>query len=106
MIIFSPAIDMLIFLSVFYALLYVLYARIYAKDIIGIYRVDIKITALLFVLAFLVYGGTEVSQDFFGYEINWFWIFVLLSTALESLMFLVYKRVFKLDLNKLTKQKK
>ena len=96
--IISPAVDMIIFLSVFYVLLYVLYGRIFGKDIVGIYKVDIKITALLFVLAYLVYNGSGVTEDIFGYEVGWFWVFVVISTAIESLIFLIYKRIFKINI--------
>ena len=103
--IISPAIDMIIFLSVFYGLLYVLYARIFGKDIVGIYKVDIKITALLFVLAYLVYNGSGITENLFGYEIGWFWVFIVLSTAIESLFFFVYKLIFNINL-KAIRQKK
>jgi amino acid transporter len=89
----TPAIDMIIALLAIYAVLYYLYIRIYKKDLKGIYSVDIKVSLTLLLLVIALYYDSGMTMNLVGLEVGWLAFFILISFMIETLFFLLYRRV-------------
>jgi len=94
---FTPAIDILIFTLVSYAIAYYLYIRICGKDFAAVASADIKVSLSLLLIVSAYYYNSGASVNFFGKDIHWFLYYLFISGVIEILFFILYKKITKIS---------
>ena len=92
-ILYTPAIDMIIFALVAYAIAYYLYIRIFKKDFSAVASADIKVSLILLSLVVAVYYDSGTQVNVFGAKVHWLPYYLFISGLIEIALLLVYKRI-------------
>ncbi len=89
----TPAIDILLFVLVAYAIVYTIYIFVYKKDARALLSVDLKVSVVMLLLVSAYYYGTGIHISFVGLQVHWLLYYLILSGAIEFIFFFIYKHV-------------
>ena len=89
----NPAIDIILFIGVFYILIWKIYSRIIKNNVQKIFWIDLQLTIIFLSLGYINYSGNSV--DVFGIEISWFAYIIIVQLLVEGILFASDPKLFK-----------
>ncbi len=96
--IYGVEIDILLFIVVFDLLAYCMYAYVYGKNIKQMATQDFKLSLIGMTLVALNYYGTGSTIPVFGYDMSWFWYYVIMDTFFSICLMVLYMKYYKLTI--------
>ena len=101
-IIINPAIDILLFIGIFYILIWKIYSEIIKNNVQKIFWIDLQLTIIFLSLGYLNYSGSSI--DIFGMDISWLGYIIIAQLLVEGILFAtdpeLFKKLFKENKNK------
>ena len=89
--VFTPAIDIALFVLISSVAMYVMYDVVFKRDIAQAMVIDIKFSLARLLLITTNYAYTNTTIELYGQHLSWFWWYILVSVVVDTSLFFLYK---------------
>ena len=91
-IIFGPAVEIVLLIVALNIVAYGIYAWLYQKDFQKIAMIDLRFSVIEVLLLIANYAGSGATVLTLGSELAWYWYYIIVSIPLEIAFFIAYKK--------------
>jgi len=100
---FTTAIDIILFSVVFYVIVYAMYGFFLGRNIKEIVRIDLRYSVVAILLIVANYYGSGAMATVAGYDIHWFFYYLIVSFFVEFVVLIIYKKLMGISWSDLAK---